>query len=389
MMRAAIIGGGFAGNMHAEAMRSCGVTPQAIITTSEESARRFAARWNIPRWGTSAHLILSEDIDSVHICTPPSTHGYYVEQALAAGKHVFCEKPLCFNTGEAERLAELSSKSGKICALTYNVRYHMAVQKAREIILSGKFGRPLLIHGSYLQEFHVLPTPYDWRYDSNLAGSMRAVTEIGSHWVDTVQYISGKKVKAVSALFGKFFPERYIENGVMMPVRDDRDAELYERIRVDSEDAACISFRYEDGAIGSCVLSEISPGRGNRLSIEITCENGNLWWNEEENNVLHTALHGEGVHSEIFAFGNGFNDTFAALMRNFYRAVRLSEKLSDGGAMENDSGKLPPGSGDASADDRYSTENLEYPTFREGAQITAVTEAILESAENDSRWVKL
>ena len=112
------------------------------------------------------------------------------------------------------------------------------------------------------------------------------------------------------------------------------------------------SFRYEDGAMGSVMLSEISPGRGNRLAIEITCEDGNLWWNEEENNVLHTAVRGEGIRSEIFAFGNGFNDTFVSLMKNFY-------------------------------------EGRDYPTFREGAQIVEVCEAIRTSAENGSAWTEV
>ncbi len=360
-MRAAVIGGGFAGNTHAEALRSCGVDIAAVVTTREETARRFAAKWDIPSWGTAPELAFADDIDAVHICTPPTTHALYASMALRAGKHVFCEKPLCFGRREAAEMEELAGNSGRICALTYNVRYHMAVQKARELIRSGTFGRPLLIHGSYLQEFHALPSPCGWRYDASSAGSMRAVTEIGSHWIDTAQYISGKRVTAVSAFFGKFFPERVIVNGMMEQVRPGSDTDPCARIRVDSEDAACVTFRYEDGAIGNVCLSEISPGRGNRLFLEITCENGNLWWNEEENNVLHTARLGEGVRSEIFAFGNGFGDTFVTLMRHFYRAVAGGEENAD----------------------------AEYPTFREGARIVNVCEAIFESAENDSAWVKV
>lgn len=351
-MKAAIIGGGFAGNMHAAAIRSCGIELAAVVTTREESARRFAEEWNIPRWGTAAELALDDDIDAVHICTPPSTHAKYAKAALLAGKNVFCEKPLCFSTAEAYELAELAEKSGKSCTVTYNVRYHMAVQKARELILGGTFGRPLLIHGSYLQEFHVLPANYDWRYDPELSGSMRAVTEIGSHWIDTAQYISGLKVTDVSAFFGNFFPERIVKNGVMDRVRPGDTDPDFEKIRVNSEDAACVTLRYEGGAMGNVMLSEISPGRGNLLFLEITCENGNLWWNEEENNVLKTAVRGDGVRSEIFAFGNGYNDTFASLMHNFY-------------------------------------EGREVPTFREAAGIVEVCSAIAASAENNSTWTKV
>ena len=392
-MRAAIIGGGFAGGLHAAALRSCGIEPAAIVTTRTESARAFAERWNIPVWSTDTDIALADDIDAVHICTPPSFHADYVRAALLAGKKVFCEKPLGFSSAEAHALADLADSVtqgnlanasvqtdlAQLGTVTFNVRYHMAVQRARELIQGGTFGRPLLIHGSYLQEFHVLPAPYDWRYDEKLSGGMRAVTEIGSHWIDTAQYITGKKVTAVSASFANFFPDRIVKDGMMeaapgsaaapdnvstcsdagknsprtsenaRAAENARTSENARPLRVNSEDAACITFRYEDGAMGNVMLSEISPGRGNRLSLEITCENGNLWWNEEENNVLHTALRGQGVHSEIFAFGNGFNDTFVSLMQHFYAGE-------------------------------------EVPTFREAAQVVDVCEAIAASAAHDSAW---
>ncbi len=380
-MRAALIGAGFAGNMHAEALRACGVELAAVVTTREETARRFAGQWDIPVWGTSPELAYADGIDAVHICTPPSSHGIYAGEALRRGKHVFCEKPLCFDPDEADALAELAAKSGKICALTYNVRYHMAVERARELIRSGAFGRPILIHGSYLQEFHTLPSPYGWRYDSELSGKMRAVTEIGSHWIDTAQYVSGVKVEAVSAFFGNFFPERMLAGGMMTRIRPGEEVDPSSVLRVDSEDAACVMLKYSDGAIGSVMLSEVSPGRGNRLSLEVTCENGNLWWNEEENNVLHTARSGEGVHSEIFAFGNGFNDTFVALMRNFYRAVRLGDGLSAGGFTGNDQA-----AGENAADGAGDTG---HPTFAEGAEIVKICEAIFASANDGSAWKEI
>lgn len=348
-MHAAIIGGGFAGAAHASALKSLGIRLRAVVTSREETARAFAEEHGVPVWGTDPSYAFADEIDTVHICTPPGTHAGYVKAALLAGKNVFCEKPLSFDAREARELAELAEQNGRTCAVTYNVRYHQAVQRARELIRGGRFGRPLLIHGSYLQEFHVLPVKYDWRYDPEQSGGMRAVTEIGSHWIDTAQYISGRKVTSVSASFAAFWPERNLVNGIMEKAAPGDGAQ---KIHVDSEDAACITFRYEDGAMGSVMLSEISPGRGNRLALEITCEDGNLWWNEEENNVLHTAVRGEGIRSEIFAFGNGFNDTFVSLMKNFY-------------------------------------EGRDYPTFREGAQIVEVCEAIRTSAENGSAWTEV
>lgn len=343
--KAAIIGGGFAANLHVAALKSCGIEPAVVVTTRAQTAQSFAAQWNIPVWGTDPALALGPEIDAVHICTPPATHGQFVRLALMAHKDVFCEKPLCLSPAEARELIALAEQTDNRFAVSFNVRYHMAVQRARELIRGGAFGRPLLIHGSYQQEFDVLPAPYDWRYRPALAGDMRAVTEIGSHWIDTAQYVTGKRVLAVSASFMNFFPDRTVADGTM----DLASRRPGTPLHVDSEDAACLTLRYEDGAIGTVLLSEISHGRGNRLALEIVCENGSLWWNEEENNVLHTAVRGEGVKSELFAFGNGFSDTFITLVQNFY----------DGKAC---------------------------PTVREAAQVADVCAAAAWSAAHDSAW---
>lgn len=354
-MKAAIIGAGFAGDVHAEAIRACGVEIAVVVCLAEAEAAAFAEKWGIPKWGEDVALALGDDIDSVHICTPPTTHGELIRRVLGAGKHVVCEKPLCLDAKEAEQLAELEKASDKVCALMLNVRYHMACQRAREILASGELGRPVLIHGCYLQEFAAFPAPLDWRYNPRTAGNMRTVTEIGTHWLDIVQYISGRKVESVSAQFGKFHPERILKDGFTYPADSQVEGEP---IHVDSEDAAIVSLRYAGGAVGSLVLSGVSHGRGNYLSLEITCENGSLWWNEEENNVLQIAGKGGGIRKEVFAFGNGFSDTFTTLMRSFYAAVRSGGKEGD------------------------------YPTFREGADICGICCAVYESAVQDAKWIK-
>lgn len=354
-MKAVLVGAGFAGRAHAAALRACGVEIAAVVTAREESARAFAKEWNIPAWGTDTSVAFAPEIDAVHVCTPPTAHGPFIRELLAHGKHVVCEKPLSLDAEEARELARLAEESGCLCALSFNVRHHMACQRARELMASGTFGRPLLIHGTYLQEFHALPSPKDWRYNEAVAGRMRAVTEIGSHWVDLAQYISGLRVEAVSASFGRFWPERSLKDGIMYPAGEPGEA-----MHVVSEDAAAVTLRFENGVLGNVMLSEVSPGRGNHLSLEITCENGALWWNEEDNNRLYTARKGEGVHTEVFAFGNGFDDTFALLFKNFYAAVAA------GG-----------------------TDCPSWPTFREGASVTAVCRAMGESEANGSAWTRV
>lgn len=157
-----------------KALRSCGITVDTVMSQREEKAKAFAEKWKIPQWTVTAEKLMESDVDVIHICTPPATHGRLVRQALEAGKHVLCEKPLSLSAEEAKGLVELAKESGKVCGMVLNVRYHMACQRAKELIGKGEIGRPILIHGMYLQEFGALPTPYDWRYHPETGGEMRA-----------------------------------------------------------------------------------------------------------------------------------------------------------------------------------------------------------------------
>ena len=372
-MKAAIIGAGFAGDVHATALRACGVEMGAVVCLVEEEARRFAEKWRIPQYGTDVAQMLKSEIEVVHICTPPTTHGALIRQCLQAGKHVLCEKPLSTDYAEARELAQLEQETDRICAMVLNVRYHMACQRAKEILASGDLGRIYLIHGAYMQEFSAFPAPYDWRYREQVAGKMRTVTELGTHWFDVVQHVSGQKVDAVSAQFGCFNRERILKDGFTYPADSGEDGQ---KVMVESEDAAVISLRYDNGAIGSLLLSGVSPGRGNHLNFEIACERGNLWWNEEENNVLHIGKKGEGIRKEVFAFGNGFSDTFVGLMQAFYDAVEAHGAGADGRS-------------DADSCQRTGTCESRYPGFSQGAEICEICEAVYRSSREDSRWVRI
>lgn len=358
-MKTGIWGAGNIANTHAEALKASGITIGAVVDRDKEKAREFAQKYGIEKWGTEEEILLSDDISTVHVCTPPTLHFDMVSTLLKYGKNVLCEKPLCFENEQAIQLTELAEKMNVICAINFNVRFHMACQKAKKIVDSEDFGPVHLIHGSYLQQFNAFPAPIDWRYNEQLAGRMRAVTEIGSHWVDIAQYISGKKIMALSANFGKFYPQRYVESGVMYP--DSNNQERKEKISVNSEDAAAVCLKFEDGAIGTLLLSEVSQGRVNRITLEVTGEKQNLWWNSEDNNLLCTAKKDCGVNQEIFAFGNGFMDTFRDLIHSFYQDVKSKKK----------------------------SENPMYPTFREGMAVVKICNAMLESATAEGVWVKV
>lgn len=357
-MRSAIWGTGNIAHAHAQALKAAGAQLVAVVDREEEKAKDFAMRWGALKYGCDEAVLFSDEIAVVHVCTPPNLHYEMVKKLLQHNKHVLCEKPLCFDNQQARELARLAQESGCICAVNFNVRYHMACQKAKQVVDSLDFGPVMLVHGSYLQEFNAFPAPLDWRYDPVLAGRMRAVTEIGSHWVDIAQYISGKKILAVSALFGRFNPVRGLEDGVMYPREEGKERPCIEIV---SEDAACVNIKFEDGAIGSMTLSEVSQGRINRIELEVTGQNKNLWWNSEENNHLHTAQKGGGINTEVFGFGNGFADTFRALVDQYYAAVQQ--------------GSMP--------------DEPNFPDFSEGAKIVEICNGILKSADEDGRWVSV
>lgn len=357
MLHAAILGCGFIAETHVEALRSSRILIDAVVGRTMEKAKAFAEKWEIPSYGTDMELLFAEQIDCVHVCTPPGNHYETVKALLLHGKHVLCEKPLCLSNAEALELAAIAEEKHAVCAVNFNVRFHDACQKAKAIVESPDFGRVLLIHGSYLQEFGAMPSLLDWRYQEAAGGKLHAVSEIGSHWMDLAQYISGKQIQSVSANFGCFWPARYEKDQMLYPdpVPDSRP------FAVSSEDAAIISFRFAGGAIGAVTLSEVSQGRYNHLSLEITGERQTLWWNAETNNLLCFAEKGSAVRSIVCAFGNGFTDTFRSLIREVYRDI------ASGGPS-----KCPA-----------------YPTVADGARNVLLCSAVWESAQNDSRWTAL
>lgn len=358
-MKTGIWGAGNIAHTHAEALKASGIEIGAIVDVSEEKAKAFAEEFDVDKWGTDPAILLGEEITTVHVCTPPNLHYDMVMMLLDHKKNVLCEKPLCFDDKQAEELAERAKECSVVCAINFNVRFHMACQKARKLVEADEFGRVNIIHGSYLQEFNAFPAPIDWRYNTVLAGRMRAVTEIGTHWLDIAQFISGRKVTALSANFGRFYPERYVEDQNMYP--DSGNGNRTEMIKVSSEDAAAINMKFDNGAIGTVLLSEVSQGRINRISLEVTGEKKNLWWNSEDNNILNTAAKGGGVNSEIFGFGNGFMDTFRSLVDSFYEDVK-KESVSS---------------------------HPVYPTFIDGMEIVKLCNAMLESADADGKWVEV
>lgn len=351
-MKVALVGTGLIANTHIEALRALGHEVIVAVNRSVERGQAFTQQWNIPRCSTDFSEALADEVEVVHICTPPALHYDMIKAALMAGKHVVCEKPMCIQPERAKELAELTTERGLIGAVVFNVRFHEASQHAKAKLADPAFGPIRLVHGSYLQEFHALPDLYSWRYQPDLAGPMRALTEIGSHWIDLVRFWTDLEIEAVSAQFGAFDPERKLQEGMM-----HRGGEG-EPLKVSSEDVATLSLRFSNGAIGNVVLSEVSHGRSNRLELEITGTQQSLWWNNEQPYQLHLGEKFHGFQTLTFPFGDGFGQTFQACFAAIYADIERGE----------------------------TSPHQPYASFEDGYRNAAVCMAAYRSAQEDGKW---
>ena len=356
-MRTAIIGCGFSANMHAQSLKAMGHQLVAVANHRLPKAQAFTQQWNVQTAVKNYQDLFDFDLDCIHVCTPPNTHFQIIKDVLNAGIHVVSEKPLCTKPAEAFELVRLAKEKNLVGAVNFNVRFHAACQTAKEKIAAENFGKICLIHGSYLQEFHVLPTEYNWRYQPELAGGLRATSEIGSHWIDLVRDWTGLEIEQVSANFGNFSPKRYLNQGIMSAEPTSGAAP----IEVNSEDAAVIAIRFNNGAIGSLLLSEVSHGRGNRLSLEVSSPTRSIWWNSEEAWQLQQAQQFSGVNTQTNPFAGGFTDTFQACFESIYHDIAQGHPV----------------------------QHPAYPTFYDGFVNAAVCAAIEESAHHNAVWVKV
>lgn len=289
-IRAGIIGSGMMGPIHTEALRRLGyVDVVALGEANQELANAKAAQLHIPKaYGDWRALVADPEIDIVHNCTPNALHFEVSKAIMAAGKHVVSEKPLSMNAKESRELVELATKSGVLNAIHFNYRNYPLVQQMRAMVKSGELGRPMLLHGSYLQDWLLLETDYNWRVEPAAGGDSRAVGDIGSHWFDTMQFITGEHVTEVVADLNivhktRKKPKKAMETytGKLLTADD------YTDVPVSTEDSATILFRTASGASGSCVISQISAGRKNRLYLELDYAKGSLEWDQEEPNSLN------------------------------------------------------------------------------------------------------
>lgn len=373
---AGVVGVGFIGVAHVEALRRLGVEVAGVVGSSPERARVKAEAAGLPKVYESVEALASDpSIDVIHITSPNYAHADQVRTCLAAGKHVVCEKPLALGPKDTADLVARAEETRLVNAVCFNIRFYPLNHQAMTMVRAGEIGEVRLVTGSYHQDWLLLDTDWNWRLQPEEAGDLRAVADIGSHWLDLTRFITGKRVEEVMADLHTLVPVRRRPAGPIetFAVAGD-DEELMEEV-MSSDDAAGILLRYEGGGRGAVTISQVSAGRRNSLQYEIAGSDSALSWSSgspddlwighrgRPNEVLHRdpALVGPEAASLIGYPGGhveGFPDTFRALFSRVYQDVLAGGPVTDPA----------------------------YPTFADGHDAVLVTDAVARS-NTEQRWV--
>ena len=372
------MGAGFAGGAHVEALRRVpGVEVAAVASSTEARARAAADRLGVAQAAGDYRALLADpSIDAIHNCTPNDLHHEVTAAALGAGKHVLAEKPLAMDSRETADLVDRAARAGTVCGVCFNYRHYPLVAEARAMLADGRVGRPHLIRGAYLQDWLLDETDWNWRLQSERSGASRALGDIGSHWIDLIQHITGRRVARVHARLGRLHDERLRPSGDMQTFDRSGDAHT-EPVAVDTEDFANVLFEMDDGCAGVFTVSQVSPGRRNRVMFEIDTRVASLAWDQERPNELWIGrrdraneqllrdpallseeaaalAHYPGGHQE------GWPDGLKNLVLDFYTSVGAHER---GGA-----------------------HRTSVASFADAHRITCTIEALLESHRTDA-WI--
>ncbi len=378
-IKAAIVGTGFIGPAHLEALRRLpNVEVVALCEVTQELANEKAKQLGIPRAYVFEEMLKQDDIDVVHICTPNFLHFSQAKAVLEAEKHVICEKPLAVKIHEAEELVKIAAQTGLVNAVHFNLRYYPMVRQMKTMRERGDLGEVYSVMGSYLQDWLFLQTDYNWRLEPDKSGDSRAIADIGSHLLDITEYVTGLKITEVMADFStvhktRLKPLKAIEtySGKMLQASD------YAEVPINTEDHATVMLRFDNGSKGSVTVSQVSAGRKNRLNIEISGSKSNFEFNSERPNELWIGKREKANEhlmkdpslfypeaSALISFPGGHNEGFPDTSKQMFKEVYAAVAA----------GKQP--------------ENPSYPTFASGLRELIIGERIVESNKKQA-WVKI
>ncbi len=372
---AAVIGSGFIGSVHIEALRRLGVPIHGLLEVSPEHGAKRATDLGLPHaYGSMDEMLADDRVEVVHVTSPNALHFPQVSRILAAGRHVVCEKPLATTSAESAELVGLARAAGVVNAVNFNIRFYPLNQHAAQAVRDGELGEVRLVTGHYFQDWLLLDTDWNWRLDPAEGGSLRAVGDIGSHWLDLVTFIGGHRIESVMADLATFVKVRQQPAGPVETFSTERASNTVPREMV-TDDAATILVRFEGGARGSVAVSQVSAGRKNSVQWEVDGSTAAAWWDSERpeelwlgrrerpNELLFrnpALMNAAGTAAASLPGGHveGFADTFKAL----YRAVYAD--IAAGGPAD----------------------HPVYPTFADGHDEMLVNDAVARSAR-EGRWV--
>ncbi|HYL36227.1 MAG TPA: Gfo/Idh/MocA family oxidoreductase [Bryobacteraceae bacterium] len=377
-LRTAIIGTGFMGKVHAENVRRLGnVEVAAVAGSSDDKARQFGLSIGVDQT-TGDYRTLLEDgtIDAVHVLAPNALHHSMCQAALQAGKHALCEKPFTVSVSQARELVALAGRTGLANCIQHNLRYYPVVQQVRRMIERGDLGEILIVQGTYSQDWLLWDTDWNWRVDSKANGPLRAMGDIGSHWMDLIQHLTGLRISALCADLATFHktrkrPRQSVQTfaGKMLQAQD------YESAPIDTEDFGSVLLRLGDRARGAFTVSQMSAGRKNMFTFDIYGTKAGVSWNQERPDELWIGRRDAPnqvilkdpalLYPEAAAFADlpgghseGYDDTHKQVFKRFYARVA-----------------------DASAP-------VDYPTFEDGLIGMLLLEKAAQSAKKGA-WVEI
>jgi predicted dehydrogenase len=343
-LRAAIVGSGFVARVHAAAVHSFGARVVAVASRTPEGAEGLARELGgAAAYDSLRELLAKERVEVVHVCTPNSVHAEQTLLALEHGAHVVCEKPLATSVAESARLLDALEASGRVGATAYHVRGYPLVAAMRRAVAAGDVGDVRVVHGRYVCDDALVVTG-GWRVDPRLSGPTYVTADLGAHWFDLAEHVSGARSLAVMAEFRTFVPSRELE------------------------DHASLLLRFDNGATGTATFSALAAGRKNQLLFELEGSHGGFTWDQESPDELlrrHPAAPTEIVVKDPAVNGGrwpaghaeGYGDAFAQILRNAYLAM----------------------AGD---------EHDAFPTFADGHRGMHVLDAALRSARNGG-WAEV
>jgi predicted dehydrogenase len=378
-IRTAIFGTGFMGRVHLEGVRRVeSVEAAAIVGRNAEAAKKLGAGFRVATIATDYREILRDStIDAVHVCTPNTQHFSMAKEAMLAGKHVLCEKPLATSVAEGEELVSLAAQKGLRNCVCHNLRYYPMVQQMRRMREAGDLGEILVVQGTYSQDWLLHDTDWNWRVVTAAGGPSRCMADIGSHWFDMAEHVTGLRVTSLCADLQTFHPTRkQPKHSVETFANKLLSPEDYIETPIDTEDFGAVVFRMGTRTRGAMTASQVSAGRKNGLSIEIYGTKSSVAWNQERPDELWSGQ--RDIANQIYikdpslmkpaarsyadlpgGHSEGYDDTFKQVFRRFYRSVDVS--------------------GDAAG-------APEYPQFADGLRQLVILDAELES-HRTRRWI--